>query len=47
MRKVANRSYWNLLASFCWYRAHKATDPRWRTRYFDAFEVAITFRDMV
>lgn len=47
MLKCRSRSYWNLLASFCWYRAHKATDPIWRSRYFAAFEVAITFRDMV
>lgn len=35
-----DKAYFARLATFCYDRAMRATCPKWRTRWFDAFEVA-------
>ncbi len=41
-----DREFYDKFAAFCLNRAHKATSAKWRTLYFDCFEVAITFAGM-
>ncbi len=34
------------LAGYCWLRAHRTENAKWRSYWFNQFEVAITFAGM-
>jgi hypothetical protein len=42
-----DREFYDRFADYCWRRAHKATSAKWRTVWFDCFEVATAYRDMM
>lgn len=39
-------NHYRKIANYAWDRAHRSTDPKMRTKWFDIFDVAITFANM-
>jgi hypothetical protein len=42
--ELRTSTYYLRLRDFAWDRAHRATSAVWRTRWFDAFDVADALR---
>ncbi len=47
MPRPATKSHFEKVRQFCWVRAHKSTSPKWRTFWFDHFEIADQFSHLV
>lgn len=45
MRKAKSANHYKKMALFCFFRADKATSAKWRTWWYDKFDVACGMAD--